>query len=267
MPSSSGLVGELHLQVLGGAAQDFAREFLVVLDVLLALAPLDAVERRLRDEDVAALDQLLHVAEEERQQQRADVRAVHVGVGHDDDLAVAQLGGVEIVLADAGADGRDHGADFFVAQHLVVAGLLDVEDFALAAAESPDSGGRVRSWRCRRPIRPPPGTVRSAPDRSPGNRPAFPGRPPESSAPLRRVRSRALRAASRARAASIALETIFLITDGFLSKNSPSFSLMNCDHVALDVGIELALGLPFELRLRQLHADHRGQAFAHIVAA
>ena len=35
------------------------------------------------------VDQRLHVAEEEGQQQRADVAAVHVGVGHDDDLAVA----------------------------------------------------------------------------------------------------------------------------------------------------------------------------------
>ena len=33
-----------------------------------------------------------------------------------------------------------------------------------------------------------------------------------------------------------------------------------------DVGVQLALGLAFELRLRQLHADHRDQAFAHIVA-
>ena len=33
-----------------------------------------------------------------------------------------------------------------------------------------------------------------------------------------------------------------------------------------NVGIQLALGLAFELRLRQLHADHRNQAFAHVVA-
>ena len=65
------------------------------------LALLDPVQRRLRDEHVAALDQLLHVPEEERQQQRADVRSVHVGVGHDDDLVVAQLGDVEIRQADA----------------------------------------------------------------------------------------------------------------------------------------------------------------------
>ena len=37
-------------------------------------------------------DDLPHVAVEERQQQRADVRAVHVGIGHDDDLVVARLG-------------------------------------------------------------------------------------------------------------------------------------------------------------------------------
>ena len=74
-------------------------ELAVVLDVLLRLALLDRVQRRLRDEDVAALDQLLHVAEEERQQQGADVASVHVGVGHQNDLAVAQLGGIEIFLA------------------------------------------------------------------------------------------------------------------------------------------------------------------------
>ena len=89
------------------------------------------VQRRLRDEHVAALDQLLHVAEEEREQQRADVASVHVGVGHQDDLAVAQLGEIEIVLADAGAERGDHGADFFVPQHLVVARFFDVENFSL----------------------------------------------------------------------------------------------------------------------------------------
>ena len=61
------------------------------------LAALDLVERRLRDVEVAALDELRHLAVEERQQQRADVRAVDVGVGHDDDAVVAQLADVEVV--------------------------------------------------------------------------------------------------------------------------------------------------------------------------
>ena len=37
-------------------------------------------------------------------------------------------------------------------------------------------------------------------------------------------------------------------------------------HLAGDIAVELALGLPFELRLRNLHADHRRQAFADVVA-
>ena len=37
-------------------------------------------------------------------------------------------------------------------------------------------------------------------------------------------------------------------------------------HGAGDVGVELALGLAFKLRLRQLHADHGHQSFADVVA-
>ena len=77
-----------------------------------------------------------HLAEEERQQQRADMRAVHVGVRHDDDAVVAQLADVEAALlrlaaADAGAQRGDQRADFLAAQHAVEAGALDVQDLAL----------------------------------------------------------------------------------------------------------------------------------------
>ena len=69
------------------------------------------------------------MAEEERQQQRADVRAVDVGVGHDDDAVVAQLERVERV-ADAGAERRDQRPDLFEGEDLVFAGALDVQDLA-----------------------------------------------------------------------------------------------------------------------------------------
>ena len=102
----------------------------LVFQVLLGLAARHLVERRLRDIEVAALDQRRHLAEEERQQQGADVRAVDVGVGHQNDLVIAQLGEVEIVAADAGAQCRDQGADLLGAQHLVEARALDIEDLA-----------------------------------------------------------------------------------------------------------------------------------------
>ena len=114
-------------------------QLVVVLEVDLFLALLGLVQRRLRDVDVAAVDQLGHVPVEERQQQRADVRAVDVGVGHDDDAVVAQLVGGERVLvigvlatrlADAGAERGDQRGDRLGRQHLVETRALDVQDLA-----------------------------------------------------------------------------------------------------------------------------------------
>ena len=88
-----------------------------------------AVERRLGDVEMAFVDQGGHVAEEEGQQQRADVAAVHIGIRHDDDAPVTQASQVE-VIADAGAEGRDERLDFVVAQDLIQAGALGVQDLA-----------------------------------------------------------------------------------------------------------------------------------------
>jgi hypothetical protein len=103
---------------------------------------------------VAALDQLRHLPVEEGQQQRADVGAVDVGVGHDDDLVVAQLVDVELVAADAGAERRDQRADF----------LLDDSILSKRARSTlrilPRSGriawlrGCGPAWPSRRPSRP-----------------------------------------------------------------------------------------------------------------
>ena len=101
----------------------------LVLEILLGLAARHFVERRLRDVEMAALDDLRHLPVEEGQQQGADMGAVHVGVRHDDDLVVAQLLDVEL-LADAGAERGDQGADLLAGEHLVDAGALDVENLA-----------------------------------------------------------------------------------------------------------------------------------------
>jgi hypothetical protein len=76
------------------------------------------------------LDQFRHLAEEEREQKRADMRAVHVGVGHDDDLVVAQLADVELVPPDPGAERGDERADLLATEHPVEARAFDVQDLA-----------------------------------------------------------------------------------------------------------------------------------------
>ena len=75
----------------------------VVLEILDRVPAFGAIKRRLCDIEIAAFDQLRHLSEEERQKKRADVAAVDVGVGHDDDLVVAGLFDVEILTPDAGA--------------------------------------------------------------------------------------------------------------------------------------------------------------------
>src|SRR3954453_9963939 len=105
-------------------------ELRLLLDVALVAPLLELVERRLGDVDVAGLDQVLHLAEEQREDERADVRAVHVGVRHQDHLVVAgALEGDRV--AHAGPDRRDQRLDLLVAQHLVDERALALE--ALAA--------------------------------------------------------------------------------------------------------------------------------------
>ena len=108
--------------------------------VLLAVLAADAVEGRLGEIDVVLADEFGHVAEEEGEEQRADVGAVDIGIGHDDDLAVAALGDVELFGANACADGEDEGLDFLVVEHLGDAGLLDVEELAPQGQDGLEDG-------------------------------------------------------------------------------------------------------------------------------
>ncbi len=76
------------------------------------------------------LDELHHVAVEKGEQQRTDVGAVNVGVGHYDDAMVAQLGDIELG-AVARAHSGNQSADLVVRQHFFGASLLHVQDLAL----------------------------------------------------------------------------------------------------------------------------------------
>ena len=69
--------------------------------------------------------------EQERQKQGANMRAVHVCIGHDYDSAVAALAGVELFFSDAAPDGRDQLGDLIVGKHLIDARLFYIEDLAL----------------------------------------------------------------------------------------------------------------------------------------
>src|SRR5471032_1184518 len=103
--------------------------FGVIFQIALVAAGLDLVQRRLRDVDVAALDQLRHLAVEQGQQQGADVGAVDVRIGHDDDTVVAQFFDVEFVRSDRGSQGGDQGGDLLRGQHFFETGFFHVQHF------------------------------------------------------------------------------------------------------------------------------------------
>src|SRR5215472_9740181 len=84
----------------------------VTVDPLRLLALRQLVQRRLRHVDVALVDQVRKMPVEECEQERTDMRAVDIGVGHRDHPVVAEPVIVE-ALADTGTQGRDQVSDLF----------------------------------------------------------------------------------------------------------------------------------------------------------
>nr|GFD46926.1 hypothetical protein [Tanacetum cinerariifolium] len=105
---------------------------------------LHEVERRQGNVNVALVNKLPHIAEEEREDERANVRTVDISIGHDDDFVVAQLAEVQragfvavvvgaesqrLPLVERDAERGNHVLDFLVFQNLVLLGFLHVQDF------------------------------------------------------------------------------------------------------------------------------------------
>jgi len=85
---------------------------MVVFYIALLATVLDAIKRRLRDINMATLNQLGHLTIKKREEQCSDVRAVHIGIGHDNDAVIAKLGNIK-VGADGGAQRSDQCDDLF----------------------------------------------------------------------------------------------------------------------------------------------------------
>lgn len=87
------------------------------------------VQRRHPNIHMPPSDELLHVTEEESEQNGADVRAVLIGIGEDDDFVVFEVGEVEI-LVDGRAERGNQRAELLIAQHLIQPLLFGIEGLA-----------------------------------------------------------------------------------------------------------------------------------------
>ena len=64
------------------------------------------------------------------------MRAVHIGIGHDDDAVVAKFFQIEFFFADGGAQRGNQGGHFLAGEHFFEAGFFHVENFALQRQDS-----------------------------------------------------------------------------------------------------------------------------------
>ena len=241
--------------------------FLIAVGVFDAAAGFQAVQRRLGDVEKAVVDEAAHPAVEKGKDQGADVRAVHIGVGHYDYLVVAHLVGLEI-FALAGADGRHHRPDFFVAQDFV--GLLQdpfhIQDFALerqdglkvaVAAHLGGTAGRLAlhdvEFRLGR-------VALGAVGQLAGQRGAVHGvlADDQFPRPLGRL-PRFLRGEALVHHPLALGGVVFQIAGQPLAHHR----LDDAAHFGV---AQLGLGLPLELGVGELDADHRRQPLAHIFA-
>src|SRR5215470_1775071 len=258
------LAGDLDRGLLHPLREEELLHLALAHEIPLRLALLHLEERGLGDEEPPRLDDRHHVTEEEREEQGADVGAVHVGVRHEDHLVIAQLGDVELLRPDPRAEGGDEEPDLLVREHLVVARFLGVDDLA-----------SEREHRLRLPIPPLLGGAAGGITlheedlaelrialRAIGEL----GRQPFVVAPtLARELPRLPRCLARlggphalvgdlAGGGRVLLEGLRqAIVDDLLDE-------------PLHLGVaELRLGLPFELWIRDAHRDYRGQALADVV--
>ena len=74
---------------------------------------LNLVKGWLGDIDMSTLNQEWHLPVQQRQQQGTDVRAIDIGVSHDDDAVIAQLLDIEFVRTNRRTQGRDQRSDLF----------------------------------------------------------------------------------------------------------------------------------------------------------
>ena len=78
-------------------------------------------------------NQLWHKPIEKCQKQGADMRTVHIGIGHNDNLVVAKLADIKVVavsLRKTASKGIDHGLDLGIGKDFVNASFFYIQNLA-----------------------------------------------------------------------------------------------------------------------------------------
>ena len=193
------------------------------------------------------------------------MRAVDIGIRHQDDPVIAQLGQVKIVV-DAGAQGRDDGPDFHQGQHLVRRCLFHVKNLAAQRQNGLEAPVAALFGRAAGGIALDQVNLAEA-----GVFFRAVGQLAGQSAAIQAVLAHDQVAGlaggfARAGGREALIDNALRVVRVLFKIQSQPFA-DDALHDALDFGVaQLAFGLAFELRFGELDADDGGQAFADIVA-
>ena len=84
---------------------------------------------------MSLFDKLGHKPVQECEHQGTDMGAVHVGIGHDDDLVVSELAQIK-VFRDTGTECGDHGSDLFISEYFIKSCFFYVKDLTTERKDS-----------------------------------------------------------------------------------------------------------------------------------
>ena len=124
------MVANLKRRVLEAKLEQRFLHLPLIADIFFVSFSADEVKRRLSDEDVSTQQQGFHVAEEEGQQQRANVRPIDICIGHDDHFVVSPFFEIELIVADAHPERADDRLQVAVGEYFVQPRLFDVQNLA-----------------------------------------------------------------------------------------------------------------------------------------
>jgi len=90
------------------------------------------IERGSSDVQITVLNDLRHIAEEERHNQCVDVRTIDIGIGHDDNLVVTQFFNIGLFTVILGSDSDTQCGidvtDFVTFQRFVIHRFLNIQN-------------------------------------------------------------------------------------------------------------------------------------------
>ena len=239
-------------------------QFFIAVGIPMLLALANLIERRLGNEHMTMLNQRFHIAIEERQQQRTDMRAIDIGICHDDDFAVTAFCQIKII-ADARTECRNHRADFGVGKNLIETCLFYVQNLTAQGQDSLETAvtALLGGTACRVTLD----------EVDFGHFRVFDGAVCQLTGQARYFQrvlaARKFTCLAGGFTGAGGHDGLFdkFLGDGriFLEVFGQTFRYDGIHNTAHFAVAQLGLGLTFELRVTNLEADNRRQAFAHII--